>query len=205
MLTDRRLPNDFLRRLQSLERSYLSETDPIRQSGFGGGAVRWRAEREPILEAVESDGDFLDVGCANGYLLECLMHWGCERTINLTPHGLDTGSRLVDLARQRLPEYKDNFYVGNGWDWIPPRKFRYVCSLIDCVPEEYLEEYIYRLSKRIVTPGGRLILGAYGSKTQQKLPFDVAHFIKSVGLLISGTAVGGTPPVSLFVWLDNRA
>jgi hypothetical protein len=40
------LPGKFLERLAALEVSYLAEGDPIRQSGFGGGPRRWRAERD---------------------------------------------------------------------------------------------------------------------------------------------------------------
>jgi len=201
---DRKLPDNFLRRLQILELSYLSVEDPIRQSGFGGESKRWRAEREPILNAIQSDGDLLDIGCANGYLLECLMLWGWERGVNIIPYGLDMGSGLIDLARKRLHECKDNFYVGNGWNWVPPHKFRFVYSLYDCVPEDYLEEYIYRLLERIVAPGGRLILGAYGSKTQQITPFDIINFVQSVGLSVSGKAIDNDPPVASFVWLDKQ-
>ena len=64
-----------MRRQRALEDAYLRSDDPIRQSGFGGGAERWRAERSPILEAVDGDGDLLDIGCANGYLAECLVEW----------------------------------------------------------------------------------------------------------------------------------
>lgn len=64
---DRTLPNDFLCELELLEAAYLKEDDRIRQSGFSGGAERWRAERGPILDAIDTDGDLLDVGCANGY------------------------------------------------------------------------------------------------------------------------------------------
>ncbi len=200
---DRTLPVDFLNLLKSLEQSYLSEKDPIRQSGFGGGGARWQTEREPILEAVESGGDFLDVGCANGYLLECLIRWGRKRGIKITPFGLDMGAGLIDLARKRMPEYKDNFYIGNAWDWIPPRKFRYVYSLFDCVPKGFLEEYIYRLLDLFVAPGGRLILGAYGSKSRRTPPYDIVEFIKSMELQISGKAIVGNPPVALFVWLNR--
>ncbi len=79
------LPPDFRARARSLEAAYLESDDPIRQSGFGGGPERWRAERQPILDAVEGDGDLLDIGCANGYLLECLVAWGAERGLALTP------------------------------------------------------------------------------------------------------------------------
>jgi 2-polyprenyl-3-methyl-5-hydroxy-6-metoxy-1,4-benzoquinol methylase len=68
----------------------------MRQSGFSGGAERWRAERESILDPIHSDGEILDIGCANGYLLECLVTWAKDRGINLTPHGLDHGARLID-------------------------------------------------------------------------------------------------------------
>ena len=66
----------FLQDLWALEAAYLKEDDPIRQSGFRRGADRWRAERGPILDAIETDEDLLDIGCANGYLLERLVKWG---------------------------------------------------------------------------------------------------------------------------------
>ena len=87
----------------------------------------------------------LDIGCANGYLLECLLNWGDERGLNLIPHGLDQGSKLIQLAKRRLPEYADNFHVGNVWDWQSPRKYRYVYMLYDCLPLDYLFEGVGRL------------------------------------------------------------
>ena len=84
MVARRRLPKSFVVELQSLESSYLEEDDPIRQSGFGGEPARWRSEREPILDAIDGDGEILDIGCANGYLLECLMTWGRERGLFAT-------------------------------------------------------------------------------------------------------------------------
>ena len=96
------LPVAFLDRLRALEVSYLRETDPVRQSGFGGGHKRWRTERELVLDAVPDDGDFLDIGCANGYLLECLVGWGQERQVRLTPYGVDCGAQLIALAQERL-------------------------------------------------------------------------------------------------------
>jgi hypothetical protein len=39
----------FLADLLATADAYLGHSDPIRQSGFGGCAERWRAEREPIL------------------------------------------------------------------------------------------------------------------------------------------------------------
>lgn len=105
------LPPAFLSRLRDLEASYLKEVDPIRQSGFSGGAERWRAEREPIVDPIHADGEIIDMGCANGYLLECLVTWTGNRGLKLTPYGLDHSAKLIELARQRLPRYADHFYM----------------------------------------------------------------------------------------------
>ena len=196
------LPPDFLQELRALEAAYLKEDDPIRQSGFSGGAERWRAERGPILHAIESDGDLLDIGCANGYLLKCLVNWGGERGLKLTPHGLDQGSSLIELAKERLPEYADNFHVGNAWDWESPRKYRYVYMLYDCLPLDYLADGVSRLLERVVAPKGRLIVGAYGSKSDSIPPFDIGEFLDLEGFTISGSAEGGVGPITKFAWLD---
>jgi hypothetical protein len=195
------LPPDFLTR--ALEASYLRSGDPIRQSGFGGGAERWRAEREPVLEAIDGDGDLLDVGCANGYLLECLVAWGAERGLALTPFGVDIGPALIAEAKRRLPDLADNFWVGNGWDWRPPRRFRYVYTLYDNVPEELLAPYAQRLLEYVVEPGGRLIVGAYGSRSRGTPPFDVAGFLEANGIAISGRTSAGEPPIVSFAWVDG--
>jgi SAM-dependent methyltransferase len=204
-MTERALPRDFTEMLDRLAQSYLSETDPIRASGFGGGAERWRAEREPILDGVTTDGDILDVGCANGYLLECLVRWGLERGLRLTPHGVDRSTPLVERARVRLPEFAGNMHVGDAWSWVPPRRYEYVYALYDCVPLEYLGEFISRLFDCAVADGGRLIVGAYGSRSRGESPFDVGSFLASHGWRVSGRSAGGSPIISLFAWVDEIA
>jgi SAM-dependent methyltransferase len=196
------LPEWYIERILGLEDSYLEHEDPIRQSGFGGGAERWRAERGPILDAIDSDGDILDVGCANGYLLECLVKWGQARGLELIPHGVDIGARLIALARERLPQFAANFHVGNAWEWNPPKRYRHVYALHDCVPRTHLRDFVERLLMRVVAPGGRLILGAYGSRSQGEDPFDVVAFLKSLGYYLAGSAEGGHPPLTLFAWID---
>jgi SAM-dependent methyltransferase len=196
------LPGAFLRQLAELERAYLAHADPIRQSGFHGGAARWRAEREPLLDAVHADGELLDVGCANGYLLECAVQWAAGRGYRLVPYGLDQGEHLIALARQRMPQFADHFFVGNGWDWEPPRRFQYVYTLYDCVPPGYLDAYVRRLLKGVVAPGGRLIMGAYGSRSRAVPPFDIAAFLQVHGMVVAGTSSAGTPPIASFAWMN---
>ena len=191
----------FFDRLRAMEESYLRWTDPIRQSGFGGGRERWRMERELILDAVPDDGDFLDVGCANGYLLECLVQWGHERHVRLTPYGVDCGAKLIALAKERLPQYVSHFWVANSWEWGPPRKFPYVYSLYDCVPEELLPEYIRRLATRYVRPGGTLVLGAYGSYSRREAARDVAADMAAAGFHVAGSSARGELPVARVAWI----
>lgn len=203
-INDCDMPQAFLARLHHLEDLYLTSDDPIRQSGFGGGEERWRREREPILDAVSHPGgEIIDVCCANGYLLECLVEWGQDRGLNMTPFGIDIGARLVAVARKRLPQFAGNLCVANAWDWMPPRPYQYVYALWDCVPEGYLPEFIHRLMCRYVAIRGRLILGAYGSLSRHEPPFDLETFLRSIGYRVSGTAWSGTPRTACFAWLDR--
>lgn len=202
MSSYREFPADYEQELRALEPAYLLSDDPIEQSGFHGGPERWRAERGPVLDAIESDGSLLDVGCANGYLLDCLVRWGRERGIDITPHGLDLGEELIGMARHRLPGFSDNFHVGNAWNWRPPMRYDYVYMLWDCLPQSHLADGIRRLLGEFLAPGGRLILGSYGSRSRNEEPFDIARFVREMGIEPDGIAWGGDPPLTLFVWID---
>ncbi len=198
-MPDDTLPEAWMEEIRDLERAYLTTDDPIRGSGFGGGEIRWRQEREPILAAVADDGDLLDVGCANGHLLACLVDWAAERGITITPHGLDIGPDLVAAARRRLPGAP--IHLGNAWDWEPPRRYRYVYALLDLVPPDREDPLVERLLARFVAPGGRLIMGDYGSRSRRRTPRDVAAVLRR-HRPAAGEAWGGEPPISRFAWVD---
>jgi hypothetical protein len=201
-LASRGLPQRYLDRLEQLEALYLLKDDPILRSGFGGGPVRWRREREPILDAVTGDGSLLDVGCANGFLAESLVEWAGERGLQLTPHGLDAGRMLIAEARTRLPGFKDNFHVGNAWDWQPTRRYNYVYMVWDCLPPYFLGRGLKRIHREFVAPGGRLIIGTYGSRSRNKQPWDMEPCLASIGLPIAGRSSGGEPRITSFFWID---
>ena len=124
---------------------------------------------------------------------------GGERGLKLIPHGLDQGSKLIQLAKRRLPEYADNF---NVWDWQSPRKYRYVYMLYDCLPLDYLSEGVGRLVEQVVARQGRLIVGAYGSKSDTVPPLDIAAYLESAGFVVVGRADGGIPPITKFASID---
>jgi len=186
-----------------LEHAYLRRTDPIEQSGFHGGPARWRAEREPILDAIPTGGDLLDIGCANGYLLECLVRWGRSRGLRLTPYGLDQGSRLIELARQRFPGCADHFFVGNACEWKPARRFRYVYMLLDVVPSDEAPQHLSRVFEEFVAPDGRLIVGDYGSHSRRIPARNVAAVLRTSGLTVTGEATARSLHQTRFAWTER--
>src|SRR5687767_1957999 len=54
---------------------YLAADNPRAQSGNSGDDVHWTQARGLIADAIDRDGAFLDVGCASGYLMECMERW----------------------------------------------------------------------------------------------------------------------------------
>jgi len=148
---------------QTLEDSYTSYPDsqPWRQSGMSGPEERWNSLRKPLSDCLHRSGAFLDIGCANGYLLECLQRWVGERGLHVEPYGLDISARLVELARQRLPRYADHFFTANAFDWIPPLRFDFVRTELVYVPAEYERAFVAHLFENYLKPDGRLIIASY--------------------------------------------
>ena len=134
--------------------TYLLREEPWEQSGFSGPFERWVACRRPIAECMTASGAFLDIGCANGYLLECVLQWTEENGVQIDPWGLDLSEQLVVLAKERLGDHKEKLFVGNALTWQPPRRFDYVRTELCYVPEEYQGSYVSRLLGEYLRPGG---------------------------------------------------
>lgn len=200
------LSEEFLSRLRAMERAYLMQESPLRQCGFSGSQRRWETQRRPIVQAIEGDGDLLNLGCANGYLLESLVKWTEEKEIFLTPHGLDAGKLLIEQAQKRMSLFSRNFYIGNAWDWVPPRQYLYVYTSVDLVPPEFVPAYLKRIGRDIVADGGRLIVGSYGSRSRQQEPMNLRHLFDDMGWATDGmaSAPGGPdmPVAARFIWRD---
>ncbi len=200
-----KLSEEHMESIRILESAYLRHTDPIRQSGFGGGPERWRAERSPLLEAIDGDGDFLDLGCANGFLLKSVVEWARERGIELAPHGVDLNPLLIQEATRRFPGFEHRFWVANAWGWLAPKRFRWIYAIWDLVPTEFMPNLACHLLEHVVTEDGAVIFGAYGSRSADTPSVDVARVLRNGGLPISGTSQGGElprgGPVTRFAWI----
>ena len=200
MMRERELPTAFLAATARMTARYLAHDDPRLQSGFGGGAERWHRERCPILTAVDRDGTILDLGCANGFLLECLLAWGNERGVALVPYGVDQSAALIHLARERFPAFPDHFFIANVWSWVPPRRFTYVYTLADVVPESFLRAYLRRLAAEFVESGGVLIVGSYGSHSRGEQPLPLEKLLPRYGLELGGSVRAGPEGIVRFAW-----
>jgi 2-polyprenyl-3-methyl-5-hydroxy-6-metoxy-1,4-benzoquinol methylase len=137
---------------------YLADpSNPWQQSGRSSGAARWEETRRCLVTAVHRHGDFMDVGCANGLLLE---KWAREEGFSLRPHGIDVVPALIALARQRFPDHPDSFAVANAFYWSPKRRYDFVRTNLEYVPAADWFEFVRR-QYAAVAPGGRLILCHY--------------------------------------------
>ncbi|MFB9234463.1 class I SAM-dependent methyltransferase [Plantactinospora siamensis] len=184
-----------------LEPAYLRGTTPQAASGFGGDAALWRARRRMLVDGIDRDGTFLDVGCANGLLAESVRTWAAERGLRIEPYGVDLAPGLVELARSRLPRWADRFWVGNAIDWRPAdgRRFTFVHLLLDLVPAYRAADLLRHALAALVEPGGRLLTSAYqGLGGSQPA---AAEQVRRLGFPVVGSsaAVDGTASTA---WLD---
>lgn len=171
------------RTLEIVEPAYLSAPTPQGQSGHSGDAVRWEQARRLLLDAVPDGADVLDVGCANGLLMESLVAWATDDGRALEPYGVEISARLAALARARLPQWADRIWAGNAMTWGPPRRFGVVRTGLDYVPPRRRADFVDRLLTEVVAPGGRLVVGVFNEEKDRD---TVADALRSWGHPVSG-------------------
>jgi 2-polyprenyl-3-methyl-5-hydroxy-6-metoxy-1,4-benzoquinol methylase len=182
--------------MRTLEPAYLKGVTPQQGSGFGGDGTAWRQARRHIAEAVVVSGTFLDVGCANGLLMESVAAWCAERGLTVEPYGVDLSPALAALARRRLPRWADRIWTGNAIDWLPPGGLRFDCVhiLLDTVPRARAADLIRHHLAGTVRPGtGRLLVSDYSASPAAGHP-TAAQALGSLGFRPEGQTSGGDRP-----------
>ena len=144
-----------------LETAYLEAKTPWEQSGKTGTAEDWVYARALVADAIDRDGTLLDVGCANGYLMECLPGW---TRFHVEPYGLELSRALARLARERRPEWSDRIWVGNAVDWRPPRTFTYVRTGLEYAPPRRRRDLV----EHLLGFCERLIVGVFGEHESER-------------------------------------
>jgi SAM-dependent methyltransferase len=151
-----------------IEPAYLTAENPRAQSGHSGDAAHWERARRPLVQALPpGGGDFLDIGCANGHLMETLTAWAEQDGIRIEPYGVDISQALVSLARERCPQWSSRIWHANAMHWTPPRSFPIVRTGLDYVPPTLRGDYVRHLLDAVVSPGGRLIVGVFNEERDQ--------------------------------------
>jgi hypothetical protein len=181
---------------------YLAGDNPRAQSGKSGDESSWEEARRPVLAAVDEPGDFLDIGCASGYLMESVYRWAADGGLAVEPYGLDISPELADLARQRLPQWTDRIWVGNALYWQPPRRFDYVRTCLDYVPPGRRADLVAHLLGNVASR--RLIIGVYNEVAADPA---VEREVKAAGYRIAGRLEWPKPTdprvVRRVFWVDR--
>ncbi len=144
---------------QFFTKNYLASDNPRGQSGHSGDEFHYFHSHSMLLEAVNKNGSFIDVGCANGYLLESLDKWiKSLGYYHIDFYGLDISEELIELAKSRLPQWNDKLFTGNAFTWVPTMKFDFVCvKELNYVPRDKQRDFLKHLLDHYVVQGGRLI------------------------------------------------
>ena len=127
---------------------YLAAETPQGGSGSSRDAAGWEYARSLIADAVSPGQTFLDIGCANGHLMESMAAWG-----GVEPYGLEISPQLAEVARSRLPHWAGRIWVGNAAEWQPQRRFDVVRTGLDYVPpgrRRALVEHVLGYCDRLV-------------------------------------------------------
>jgi SAM-dependent methyltransferase len=138
---------------------YLAAPDERGGSGHTGTAEDWEYSRGIVAESLDRAGSFLDVGCANGLLMESMARWGMARGLAIEPYGLEIAPELAARARERLPHWAERIFTGNALSFRPARRFDYVRTTLEYAPGARGRELVAGLLEHAVAPGGRLVLG----------------------------------------------
>jgi len=159
--------------------AYLAATTPWEQSGQSGSRSDWEYSRSLIADAIDRGGTFLDVGCANGFLMESIVRW---TPFEVEPYGLEIAPELADLARHRLPARADRITVGNAVQWQPPQPFTHIRTNLDYVPRPRRRGLVEHLRANC----DRLIVGVFN---EHETEHTVEEELRSWGVEVAGRSV----------------
>lgn len=186
--------------------AHLAAAAPRLGSGSSDEA-EWRWCRELALDALppgKGPHHVLDVGAADGYLMESFERWGKERGVHVEPHGLESSPRLASLASRRLPKWRDRIHVGTALSWSAPRRYDLVHAALDHVPAPRRRQALERMRRELLTPEGRLVLRADDIAAEEA---DVVGQVEALGLEIGGVLTREHPiskAIYRTVWLAAR-
>ncbi|HXG75084.1 MAG TPA: class I SAM-dependent methyltransferase [Gaiellaceae bacterium] len=176
--------------------AYLAAATPEGGSGSSRDTAGWEYARSLLADALRPGQTLLDVGCANGHLMDSLARWA-----GVEPFGVDISPELAQLARERLPRWADRIWVGNALLWTPPRRFDVVRTNLDYVPRPRRSELVAHLASFC----DRLLVGVFNEEREdRRLEDEVASW----GYAVAGRTERPHPHPRLAYrafWIDAAA
>ena len=174
--------------------AYLAAETLEDGSGSNRDAAGWKYARSLIAGAVEPGQTFLDIGCANGHLLESMARWA-----RVEPYGLEISAELAALARRRLPRWGDRIWVGNAVNWTPPHGFAVIRASLDFVPVPRRRQ----LLDHLLSYAGRVVIGVFNEEQEAR---SLEDEVLSWGFAVSGRSEREHPHPRLAYrafWIDS--
>jgi hypothetical protein len=153
--------------------------------------VLWERARRPMCSLIPGPGPFLDIGCANGFLLRCLLEWS---PFHIVPFGIDVDPTLVKSARELLAT-SENVQIQDMGIGDPPlwfgRRFRTIYwNVGENLTFNHEQEVgiVVRLQRGLMKSGASLILGFYEQDMDRS--YGKVRRLESHGLRVRRTAEG---------------
>jgi len=175
--------------------AYLGAETPAGGSGSSRDAAGWEYARSLIAEAVAPGQSFLDIGCANGHLLESMAEWA-----GVEPYGLEITPELAALARRRLPQWAGRIWVGNAAEWVPPQQFDVARTGLDYVPTPRRRDLV----EHLLGFCDRLVIGVHNEERYEP---RLEEAVAAWGFGIAGRAERPHPHPRLAYkafWIDAK-
>jgi len=173
--------------------AYLAAVTAEGGSGSSRDAQGWEYARSLLADAATPGQTFLDIGCANGLLMESMANWG-----GVEPYGVEISPELAAIARSRLPQWAERIWVGNALDWEPPHGFDVVRTNVDYVPVPRRRALI----ERLLSYSGRLLIGVFNEERETR---SLERRVAAWGFAISGRSERSHPHPRLAYrafWID---
>ncbi len=146
--------------LNNLELGYNLVADK-----FSGTRAFFWSDLAFIADYIDNGDKILDFGCGNGRLLEILKN----KKINYA--GADISQKLIELAKEKYPEFADNFTKISSSTSLPfpDNFFNKIISVavFHHFPEKYAQDMAKELY-RVIQPEGTAIVTAWNLFQKKK-------------------------------------
>jgi len=166
---------------------------------FGRDLDGWTAIRKFVADVPHHDGAVLDIGCANGFFLWCILQWS---SYNLIPYGIDVEKELILKAQKLFPELGDHFESTSFENFIQSHSRTYDFIYWNVWTDYNPSKSVLMRLLEYLNHDGRLILAFYDSEEQNNAKIlPIASMIAEGGLSFNIMQCFGQPHKA--IWLSK--